>query len=276
MSDWKYYNHAMIPIYAPHEEHDFGKTDFRKLWKENKKALLARWTTDFDCGYETNWWYVIKDEPFDLTNLKAKRRYEVNMGLKNFDVRPIDPTQYREELYEVQVAAFSAYPQKYRPTIDRTAFIKGVDGWSKCHLFGAFFKESGELVGYALLQEKDESFVNFSVQKTIPRFEKFAINAALVEGILNYYTDFLSGGGIICDGARSVNHETAFQDYLEKYFEFRKAYCRLHIEYRPKIRWIVKCLFPFRNLLKKYDGIGAVHKINGILKMEEILRQHPI
>lgn len=113
-------------------------------------------------------------------------------------------------------------------------------------------------------------------KKTIPRFEKFAINAALVEGILNYYTDFLSSGGIICDGARSVNHETAFQDYLEKYFEFRKAYCRLHIEYRPKIRWIVKCLFPFRNLLKKYDGIGAVHKINGILKMEEILRQHPI
>ena len=118
MSDWKYYNHAMIPIYAPHEEHDFGKTDFRKLWKENKKALLARWTTDFDCGYETNWWYVIKDEPFDLTNLKAKRRYEVNKGLKNFDVRPIDPTQYREELYEVsgcRIFGLSAeIPSNYR------------------------------------------------------------------------------------------------------------------------------------------------------------------
>ena len=39
--------------------------------------LLARWTEDFDCGYETEWWYVIKDTPLDLSKLKKKRRYDI-------------------------------------------------------------------------------------------------------------------------------------------------------------------------------------------------------
>lgn len=231
---------------------------------------MARWTTDFDCGHETNWWYVIKDSEFDINSLKAKRRYEINKGVKNFDVRPINPDNYREELYNVQVAAFSAYPKKYRPTVVKEAFVKGVDGWTNYRVFGAFSRNTGCLAGYSLLEDTDERFKSFIVQKTEPNFEKYSVNAALVEGILSYYSDFLGDGGIICDGARSISHETNFQDYLEKYFGFRKAYCRLHIKYKPKIQLIVKCLFPFRKLLKIFDGVGIVHQINSILKMEEI------
>ena len=56
-----------------------------------KKALFARWTSEFDCGYETNWWYVIKDKEFDLSALKSNYRYKINKGNKNFDVRVINP-----------------------------------------------------------------------------------------------------------------------------------------------------------------------------------------
>ena len=80
MKEWKYYNHAMIPTVAPHEEADVETIYSKDFWKENKNALLARWTSDFDCGYETNWWYVIKDDPFDITTLKSKRRYESIRG----------------------------------------------------------------------------------------------------------------------------------------------------------------------------------------------------
>lgn len=44
------------------------------------KPYLARWTSSFDCGHETNWWYVIKDTPFDINELKKKRRYEIRKG----------------------------------------------------------------------------------------------------------------------------------------------------------------------------------------------------
>lgn len=54
MKSWKYYNHAMIPITAPHEEVDIQCIKDKSIWKENKNALFARWTSDFDCGYETS------------------------------------------------------------------------------------------------------------------------------------------------------------------------------------------------------------------------------
>lgn len=273
VSGWKYYNHAMIPTTAPHEECELPK-DIRSLWKNSGRGtpLFARWTTDFDCGFETNWWYVIKDTPFVISHLKAKRRYETNKGIRNFNVLLINPAEYTEELYRVQVAAFSAYPKKYRPIVDKQKFIDGLTNWAKYQVFGAFFKETNELAGYALVSEKTDSFLNFTVLKTDPAFEKYAVNAALVHGILLHNNDFLEGHGILCDGARSINHESNFQDYLEKYFGFRKAYCKLHILYNPKISWAIKLFYPIRKLLLKLDGIGFVHQINAVLKMEEIIR----
>ncbi len=242
-----------------------------KVWGGGE-PLLARWTTDWDCGYETNWWYVIKDEPFDINSLKSKNRYYVNKGCKYFDVKLIDPRDYKEQLYNVQVAAFSAYPKKYRPTVDRDAFLSSIDEWEKCDVFGAFYKETAELEGYVLMTKNYSQYYGFAVQKTNPQYEKLQINAALVKGVMDYYEDFLSSGGIICDGERSISHETHFQDYLEKYFGFRKAYCHLHVAYNPKIKWAVKLLYPFRKLLHVFDMLGFVHMINGVLKMEDIIR----
>lgn len=272
INGWRYYNHAAIPTTLPHEHPDISPIEDGSIWKLDGSPLLARWTTDFDCGYETNWWYIIKDTPFDISALKAKRRYEINKGVKNFEAIVIDPTNYGEELYSVQIAAFSAYPPKYRPTVDKKAFMDNVQNWKQYIVIGAFCRESDELCGYALLRKESDNYIGFSVLKTNPRHEKNGVNAALVEAIMREFDPLLSSGGYICDGARSINHETAFQDYLEKYFGFRKAYCRLHVEYNPKLKWLMKLLFCARKLLSKLDGIGIVHSLNSILRMEEICR----
>lgn len=273
-NSWKYYNHAAIPQCAPNEKPDLKPIENGTIWKGlgGGKPLLARWTTEWDCGYKTNWWYVIKEEPFDIETLKSKRRYEINKGNKNFEVRIINPCEYKEELYCVQTAAFSAYPSKYRPSIVKENFLRELTDWGKYDVFGAFSKESNELAGYALLKRQNDFFLNFAVLKTNPIQEKFAVNVALVYGILSHYEGFLKSGGIICDGSRSINHETHFQDYIEKYFGFRKAYCHLHVQYNPKIIWIIKLLFPLRKALSVFDGIGIFHSVNSVLKMEEICR----
>lgn len=271
---WSYYNHAAIQTTAPHENPDTSPVEDGSIWEiSGGTPLLVRWTTDFDCSRETNWWYVIKDNPFDASGLKAKRRYEINKGIKNFEVVKINPTEYKEDLYDVQVAAFSAYPKKYRPVVDKESFFADIDKWEQYVVFGAFFRESNKLCGYALLSQTNEKCVNFNVLKTKPDYERNGVNAALVEGILKNFNEFLTNGGYICDGGRSINHETAFQDYLEKYFGFRKAYCRLHIVYNSKIKWIIKSLFPFRKFLLKFDGIGKIHQINSVMRMEEIARE---
>ena len=274
ISGWDFYKNAMVPSCAPHEEPDLTPILDKSIWGSGNKVLFARYTTDFDCT-PTNWWYVIKDTPFDVAKLKAKRRYEINKGVKNFEVRRINPVEYLEEIYTVQQKAYLAYQKKYRPKAEKESIV---EYFTTCNVddtvvVGAFSKEDGLMCGYSVL-EKEERVINFVVQKTVPEYEKLGINAALINFILSFFNeDLRSGTRYICDGARSVVHETAFQDYLEKYFDFRKSYCRLVIKYNPKYKLIFNICYCFRKFFYLFDGINVFHKINGILKMDEICRK---
>lgn len=187
-------------------------------------------------------------------------------------IKKIDPKEYLEELYEVQVKAFEAYPKKYRPTVNHDEFINNLKTCKNTFL-GAFSKDDNQkLCGYTQSSCRDIC-IDFSVLKTIPQYEKLGLNAALVYGLLEYYKDDIASGKYICDGSRSINHETHFQDYLEKYFGFRKAYCKLHIKYRFWIFVPIKIMYCFRNQLKKFDNISIFHLINSVLTMEEIRRK---
>lgn len=236
---WKYYNYAAIPTTAPHKEPDLSPIKDGSIWRiDGKKPLFARYTTNWDCGYDTGWWYVIKDTPFDISALKTKRRYEITKGLRFFSVGEIKPTDYKDELADIQEKAWAAYPAKYRPVFNKNSFIDGLSRWDEqikngsLKVFGAFSTESNRLCGYAVIVCK-KMYFNFIIQKVYPNCEKNNVNAALVYGILDSLKLELADGGYVCDGARSVYHETHFQDYLEKYFGFRKAYCKLKIAYPP-------------------------------------------
>lgn len=271
ISGWRYYNYAALPSTPPHEEVNTEPIRDGSIWKLDGLPLLARWTTNFDCGYETNWWYVIKDTPFDIAVLKAKRRYEINKGNKYFEVHEFDATKYVDEIYSIQMAAFERYPAKYRPTIDKVQLTEQIHRWSWYKVYGAFSKNDGTLCGYALLN-RNTKYIYYAIQKVSPCSEPKGINAALVYRVLADHADFLQNGGYISDGARNIQHETAFQDYLEKYFGFRKAYCKLHITYKPHIKVLVKLLYPFRDILKRLDSNPTIHKINGVLQMECFVR----
>lgn len=273
---WHYYNFALIPDCAPHVSVDTTMLESGTLWKQYKlRAVLARWTEDFDCKDETSWWYVIKDTPFDINGLKAKRRYEIRKGLKHFDVFVIDPVKYKESLYQVQIEAYKVYPKKYRPSINKAQFQEDIcTKWcDQCvTVLGAFDKENGNLCGYARLIQ-DGNCIYFDSLKTNPAFEKKGMNAALVSQIMEIFDDELRCGTYICDGARNVQHETLFQDYLEKYFGFRKAFCHLRVRYNPAYKPLIYVLYLMRGMLKKMDNIRLIHKLNGVLMMEEIVRK---
>lgn len=273
MTDWKYYNHAMVPNVEPNEVPNTDIIKSGEIWKDNKNALLARWNTDFDCGFETNWWYCIKDTPFDIMTLKAKRRYEINRGNRFFYIKKINPVKFENELYSVTCASYSAYPAKYRLNVNRETFHSEIKLWNNRNIYAAFHRETNELCGYAVTYY-NKKCIDFRSLRINPIYERYQINAALVNAMLDDNNKFIEDGMYVSDGSRNVVHETAFQNYLEKYFGFRKAYCKLHIVYNPKIKWAIGFLYHMRKLLAKYDNIGYVHMINGVLKMEEIAREN--
>lgn len=274
MKNWKYYKHAAVPRTGPHEKVDLTPIDDASIWEMDGKPLFARWTSDFDCGYETNWWYCIKDVPFDLSLIKSNYRYKVNKGLKYFDIQTIDPVKYCGEIYDVFTAAYSSWPAKYRPFFshdDAVELSHKLAIYPDMVCYGVFNRETGELSGF-MQAPTFESYAELQVLRVKPECEKHQINAALVYALLKSNQSRLENGYYILDGARNINHETNFQDYLEKYFGFRKAYCNLHIAYNPKIKWLIKMMFPLRKILQTLDAVGLIHQINSVLFMEELVR----
>lgn len=261
---WKYYNHALIPECAPHEKVDIESLNNGAIWEKMGCALFARWISDFDCGYETQWWYTILDHPFDIDKIKAKHRYYIKQGLKNFKVVPIDFKKYTERILKI---LNTVRTEEYRlPTVNGISEPKGNELY-----LGAFESDTEELVGYAILTEHPE-YVEFTSLKVLPEYEKHSINAAIIYSIIERYNDRL-GEMYISNGSRTINHSTAFNDYLIRMFEFRKAYCKLHIRYRWWVRPAVKILYPARGWIEsKKDKNHVLQLISGVLKMEEIVR----
>lgn len=231
--------------------------------------LIVRWTEDFDCQEETEWWYVIKDTKFDINELKAKRRYEINKGKKFFEVKRIESDLFIEELFKIQIAAYQSWPAKYRPDIDEQKFRKELMQWKDKIVYGAFERETGALIGYAKLEKKEHT-LDFNILRVNPAYEHNGVNAAIVCKIVEDYNNQLSKDFYILDGSRAIRHETQFQDYLEKYFGFRKAYCKLRVLYRFPLNIIVKMFFPFRHKINNESKIGNL--IMSVMRMEEIRR----
>ena len=165
---WKYYNHALLPNTAPHVAPDVSKMTSKDFWTSEKgMALMARWTSDYDCVDSQNWWYIVKDDKFDINSLKSKRRYEINKGKKNFYVSLINPVDYVEELINIHIKAYEQYPVQYRPIVDKEKLAHEINGWNgNTIIFGAFSIETNNLCGFAMIIE-NESYANFAMLKVL-------------------------------------------------------------------------------------------------------------
>lgn len=269
-ASWRYYNHALIPAGAPHEKAKLSELASSEIWNQNgENALFATWVTDFDCEKETDWWYCVKDTTLDLDRLKAKHRYEIRKGQRNFEVCRIDPEEQQEAMYRVLALAQEGYSGKGIPQVNQATFQEFFPGLDSKKVYGAFDRETGKLCGFAWLAVQSE-YADFQVMRTIPAEEQRGVNAALVARICEEFRESLKDGFYISDGSRNIQHDTHFQDYLEKYFGFRKAYCRLHLRFRRPLGMAVTLLYPFRNLIKKGAKNPWFRKIWGVLLMQEI------
>ena len=115
------------------------------------------------------------------------------------------------------------------------------------------------------------SYADLTCMKADPSQERFEVNAALVKDVVDHYAVRLGGRFYICDGEGNVLHQTAFQDYLEKYFGFRKAYCTLNLRFRFPVGVAVMCLRPFRKRVKR-RGSALQRYVWGVLQMDAIAR----
>lgn len=271
---WHYYNHAMLPDCAPHEVAETSCITDGSIWKDVRGGgalLLARWTTDWDCGYDTDWWYVIKDAPYSFDDLAPAQRKHIRQALKRCDVRVIDPEEYLSDLYRVFKEAVAKY-EGYRDSTTFELFSVGLCNLpsnSKC--WGAFRSEDNRLIGYMTVYEHEE-YAAISVAKFSSQFLKDGPSDALYHTVLTYYLNERSLK-YISSGERSISHITNTQEYKIHKFAYRKCYCKLHITFHPKYKAVISILYWFKSFFALFDNIHIFHLVNSVLKMEEIVRK---
>ena len=268
MSGWKYYNHAMIPTCAPHENADESALENESFWTEHSGTYLARWTTDFDCEHETNWWYVIRKAPYDPEDVSSKERKSIRQALKKCNVKQIRLSENVQALYDCYLSACEQYENhSHIDSLEQfTAWCSSNNDELEC--WAGYDIESDTLIGYMTVSV-DDCYAEIKTAKFMPQFFNKQASDALYHNVLEYYLNTLKKE-YVCSGSRNINHKTNTQQYKIRRFGYKKAYCVLHIRYNPKIKPIIKILFPFRKLLRLFDKITFVHKINGVLLMEEI------
>lgn len=268
---WKYYNGAIIPNCAPHEEVDTDKIKNGEIWKEfsNRKPYFVRWTTDFDCDIETQWWYVIKNKPFSFEELEPKKKKHIRQALKKCQVKELVALDYKEQLYKVYKQACEGY--KNFSAINKEDFFINVQRCveNKIEYWGAF-NSNDEMIGWMSIKNNGD-WAHILSAKFSPGYLNLRPSDAIYYTILQYYLNDI-GVDYISSGERSISHITNTQEYKIKTFKFRKAYCKLHLQYNPKYKRIISILYPFRKILNKIESINFIRKISSVLKMEEIVR----
>ncbi len=270
---WKYYNHAAIPTCAPHEIPDLTPLKDGRIWHiEGKKPLLVRYTTDWDCGYDTGWWYLIRETPFNVEELSKNSRKHIRGALKKNHVEKIDPMLHIEGLYECYHQAFLKYKmadnevslETFKSSCKKNTDL-GIEYWA------GFSQESEKLIGYMTVMPH-ENWAEIYTAKFHPLYLNNLVSDALYATVLCCYLNDC-GKKYISSGSRSINHITNTQEYKEQHFGYRKCYCKLHLIYLNKVKFIFKFLYLLRSVISVLGSrCSFFHRISAILKMDEITR----
>lgn len=268
---WKYYNHAAIPTCAPHEEPNLTPIKTGEIWKLSGKPLLARWTTDFDCKKETNWWYTVRFAPFSLEQLSRSSRKHIRQALKKCCAKRISVAENLDALYKVYYSAFEKY-ENADNQVAYEAFCEGCIAQEKagCEYWGGYDIQKGDLIGYMVVCPFDE-YAELHTAKFRPSTLNSGVSAALYCTVLNHYLN-TSAKRYISSGSRSINHKTNTEEYKIRHFGYKKVHCNLHVAYSPIMAYVIRLLYPFRRFFMYLDKNTRIHQINAVLKMEEIAR----
>ena len=275
MSNWHTYQGAVLwaksPLATPPTLQE------AKAALHAHHAFLARWTSDFDCGHPTQWWYCICDHFTPLNELSAKQRYRIKKGLEQCNIQRITNetlTLSEKDIAQVLIDSFMDYPAKYRPDLSIDKWIAEVRSKldnPEIDVWLASDKQNGELIGYGYCT-KNGSIVYLNQIKVPTKYLAKEVNAAFAYSLCEYYLQQLDFQMII-DGERNIKHETKYQDFLVRVINFRYAYCKLNIIYSPLMKCAVYTLYPFRKL---FGLIGKkcslFYNVFCILKQEEIRR----
>jgi hypothetical protein len=161
-----------------------------------------------------------------IENIRGRRN--IKNGLKNCEIKQVDPNLFAQEAYPIYVESLVSYgylkseipePSKFNKEIILKSQYAGTRYW-------AAYAE-GTMIAYSTCFEVDGG-VSLGSTKSLKAFQKLNANSALFYEICKYYLG--EGQALyVSNGRTNLLHPTKINDFLEL-IGFRKIYGKLNLE----------------------------------------------
>jgi hypothetical protein len=266
---WINYQGVLVPDELPDKEISLTRQEMNYLLKKSGTYFL-RWETDFDCGYETEYWHIIKDNVSTLESLSRYTRHNIRRGLKRCIIKKVSADVVATQGYDCYISAFRKYdtfikPESETEFVDKITEKENNPEWE----FWGVWNSDQKMIAYGINRIKENRCI-YITSKFHPDHLKLYPSDALFYVMNTHYLE-QRGMQYIDNGPRSLSHQTNIQDYFINKFNFRKAFSRMHIAYNARIKLAVTALFPFRKIVEKSKS-AAARKLTVLLRHEEIRR----
>ncbi|MDD5326978.1 MAG: hypothetical protein PHY02_04075 [Phycisphaerae bacterium] len=273
--NWYGYSGFMMPAYLPHCTPAISESVAEEVLKISGLPFV-RWDAGFGkVVKETEWWYVLKRGPWDIENVKdKKKRWMIRQGGKRFSVHKLT---FNEALSKCpKVAQLAAERYKGQAKVEsREILEKRIQAAQKVpgvlEYIGCFYEDT--LVSYSENYIQNNAVWLANIRHDPAYLNKYS-SYGLMDGILDYYLNQKKMDYVL-DGCRSIHHRTSFQKHLTEIFGFTKEYAVLKVKYSTIFKIAVKLAYPFRNIFWALSDKWintTVDNISAILRQEYIRR----
>ena len=176
-------------------------------------------------------WYIINDKKCDLKDYSVNTRSKIKRGLKKLSVKKISKQELLKSGYSVYKNALERYDVVLQK-LNQNEFIKEIDGLDQqWDFWGVYCSANKNLVAYSLNRVVDD-YCDYSTIKFDPIYLRDYSSYILYYSMNKYYLNE-NNFKYVNNGTRSISHQTNIHDFLIDKFKFRKAYCKMEIEYAP-------------------------------------------
>ena len=267
-SIWRKYHSALIPWKPPHQDIGLSRNQIQQELKNNN-AFFARWTTNFDSKEQSVFWYIINDKKLDLKDYSINTRSKIKRGFKKLTVKKISKEELLKHGFTVYKNALSRY-EIVLQKLTKNQFKQELENLDQhWDFWGVYCNEKQNLVAYSL-NRLVEDYCDYSTIKFDPMYLKNYSSYVLYFSMNKYYLNE-KNFKYVNNGTRSISHQTNIHDFLIDKFKFRKAYCKMQIEYAPKIKFLVDSFLIFSYFFSLIP-LNIFRKIHVVLYQEQIRR----
>ena len=267
-SIWRKYHGAIIPWKPPHLNIGLTRDEIKQEIKNNN-AFFARWTTNFDSKKQSVFWYIINDQKLELKDYSANTRSKIKRGFKKLTVKKISKQELLKYGYTVYKKALTRY-EIVLQKLTQKQFNKEIENLDKhWDFWGVFCNENNNLVAYSL-NRLVKDYCDYSTIKFDPKYLKNYSSFVLYFSMNKYYLNE-NNFKYVNNGTRSISHQTNIHSFLIEKFKFRKAYCKMEIEYAQRIKFLVNNFLMF-SFFFSLIPFNIFRKIYVVLYQENIRR----